>query len=94
MKESELVGRLSIMTDILTQILNCTQSEAHSIITNSETYKLLLNKDYSTTYDSPQANLSSIGHELIEHNNPLGNLITDENIINIMSKLRNSEVKK
>jgi hypothetical protein len=90
--ERELADRLSIMMDVLTQILKCSQSEAHNIIINSETYKWLVDKDYSTLYDSPQANLSSIGQELREHNNSLGRLITDENITTAILKLRNKRV--
>ena len=68
------------MKDLLVKILSCTDNEAEEIIKNSETYYWLCKKDYATLYESPQANLSSIGEELRKKNNPLGLLVTDENI--------------
>lgn len=71
MNNNSLFERLDIIEDILTEILSCTKSDAHNIIIASQMYKNLEKNDYSTIYDSPQANLSSLGQELRESNNPL-----------------------
>jgi hypothetical protein len=83
-----VLEKVSIMIDILMQILNCSYSDAYNIIIKSRTYSFLIQKDYSTMHDSPQANLSSIGEELRIANNHLGKNITDENIKVAMLKLR------
>ena len=89
MDNNSLFERLDIIEDILTEILSCTKSDAHSIVIASQMYKNLEQNDYSTLYDSPQANLSSLGQELRESNNPLGYSITDDNIRTAMIKMKN-----
>lgn len=84
--------KLSIMTELLIIILNYDYSEAYDIIVKSQTYKWLKDLDYATMYDSPQANLSSIGEELRASNNPLGTKITDENIKKAM--ISKMDIKK
>lgn len=80
--------KIAIMTDILILVLNCSCSDAYEIISGSAVYELLKENNYPTVYDSPQANLSMIGHELRLKNNPVGNKITDENIKLAMQILR------
>ena len=95
MDNNSLFERLDIIEDILTEILSCTKSDAHSIVIASQMYKNLEQNDYSTLYDSPQANLSSLGQELRESNNPFGYSITDDNIRSVMIKMRgNNEIKR
>lgn len=95
MDNNSLFERLEIIEDILAEILNCTKSDAYSIMMASQIYKNLEQNDYSTIYDSPQANLSSLGQELRESNNPLGYSITDDNIRAAMIKMRvNNEIKR
>lgn len=90
--ESVILEKVAIIIDILMIILNCSYSEAYSIITKSKMYYSLQERDYGTLHDSPQANLSSIGVELRQKNNLLGNRITDENIKKAMLSMieRNS----
>lgn len=58
-------------------------------------YKNLEQNDYSTLYDSLQANLASLEQELRESNNPLGYSITDDSIRTAMIKMRrNNEIKR
>ena len=88
-KQSDsLQERISIMTELLKVILNCNERVDNNIISNTQTYKRLVERDYSTLYDSSQANLASIGEELRRNNNLLGGLITDENIRAAMKKIR------
>lgn len=95
MDNNSLIERIDIIEDMLIEILNCTKSDAHSIVIASQMYKNLEQNDYSTLYDSPQANLSSLGQELRESNNPLGYNITDDNIRTAMVKMRdNNEIKR
>lgn len=95
MDSNSLFKRLDIIEDILIEILSCTKSDAHNIIIASQMYKNLEQNDYSTLYDSPQANLSSLGQELKESNNPLGYSITDDSIRTAMIKMRcNNEIKR
>lgn len=89
MYNNSLFKRLEIIENILTEILNCTKSDVHSIVIASQMYKNLEQNDYSTLYDSPQANLSSLGQESKESNNPLGYSITDDSIRVAMIKMRN-----
>lgn len=89
MDSNSLFERLEIIENIITEILNCTKSDAHSIVIASQMYKNLEQNDYTTLYDSPQANLSSLGQELRESNNYLGYSITDGNIRKAMIKMRN-----
>lgn len=95
MDNDSLFERLDIIEDILTKILSCTKSDAHNIITASQMHKNLEQNDYSTLYDSPQANLASLGQELKESNNPLGYSITDDSIRAAMIKMRsNNDIKR
>lgn len=95
MDNNSLFERLEIVENMITEILNCTKSDAHNIIIASQMHKNLEQNDYSTLYDSPQANLSSLGQELRESNNPLGYNITDDNIRAAMVKMRNNnEIKR
>lgn len=64
--EDTLWLRLCIMIELLMEILNCRYSKAYSIIIQSETYYWLVQEDFATMYDSPQANLDDIGRELRE----------------------------
>lgn len=80
--------KITIMTDILILVLNCSCSDAYEIISSSDVYKILKENNYPTVYDSPQANLSMIGQELRLKNNPVGNIITDENIKRAMQTLK------
>lgn len=95
MDNDSLFERLDIIEDILTKILSCTKSDAHNIIIASQMHKNLEQNDYSTLYDSPQANLASLGQELKESNNPLGYSITDDSIRAAMIKMRsNNDIKR
>lgn len=85
--------RLSIMIELLMIILDCRYSEAYKIIVKSKTYKYLVEEDFATLYDSPQANLSDIGKELRENHNRLGMKITDQNIIKATTFLREQNKK-
>ena len=95
-KEMETVidAKVAIMIEILMVILNCNYSDADKIVRNSATYGYLLHLDYATLYDSPQANLSSIGQELRNHNVNIGSNITDANIKKAMLHLREINMKK
>lgn len=86
--------RLSIMIELLMEILHCSYSYAYMIITKSETYYYLVQDDYATTYDSPQANLDSIGEELRQQGDTLGSKITAENIIKAMQSIRDRNLRK
>lgn len=82
--------RLDIIINIMMQITNCSYSDAYEIIINTSVFKQLEELDYSTLYDSPQANLSSIGKELREKDIELGYLITDANIKKAMFNMRSN----
>lgn len=83
-----ILEKIAIMIDIMIEITNCSYSDAYEVIANSETFKHLHRLDYATSYDSPQANLASIGEELRSANNRLGGLITDDSIKEAMSRMR------
>ena len=87
-------ARIAIIINIIIQITHCSYSEAREIIINSETFNRLKQGNYSTLYDSPQANLSSIGEELRRNNNRLGLLITDDNIRKAMLEMRKANLKR
>ncbi|MBQ3164501.1 MAG: hypothetical protein IJC02_08190 [Lachnospiraceae bacterium] len=89
-----ILEKVSIIIDIMMSILGCSYSEAYEIIVNTKTYHFLQERDYGTLHDSPQANLSSIGEELRQINNDIGNVITDENIKKAMIAMRNANLKK
>lgn len=86
--ENVILEKLSIIIDIMMQILNCSYSDAYDVVTKSKTYLFLQQKDYSTLHDSPQANLSSIGKELRDNNIDIGFKLTDNNIRLAMLKMR------
>lgn len=85
--------KVAIMIELIMTITNCRYSDAYSIITKSNVYSRLVRKEYSDVHDSPQANLSSIGAELRDKMEPLGNVLTDENIIKAVRKLRDINLK-
>lgn len=87
-----LQEKIAVMLDILVIILNCSYSDAYDIISSSDVYRLLKENNYPTVYDSPQANLSMIGHELRLKNNPVGNIITDTNIKRAMQIMRRRNI--
>ena len=87
-------ARIAIIIKIIIQIIHCSYSEAREIILKSETFIRLKQGNYSTLYDSPQANLSSIGEELRRSNNRLGLLITDDNIRKAMLETREANLKR
>lgn len=87
-------ARIAIIINIIIQITHCSYSEAREIIINSETFYRLKQGNYSTLYDSQQANLSSIGEELRRSNNRLGLLITDDNIRKAMLEMREANLKR
>ena len=89
-----ICAKVSIIIDTMISILGCSYSEAYEIIVNTKTYHFLQERDYGTLHDSPQANLSSIGEELRQKNNDIGNVITDENIKKAMIAMRNANLKK
>jgi hypothetical protein len=86
--------QVSIMIELMMKILNCSYSDAYKVIKNSETYYYLNRHDFAMLYDSPQANLSSIGQELRDKHDILGNYITDENIIDVVWKTRQMNLMK
>lgn len=89
-----ILEKMSIIIDIMMQITNCSYSDAYSVIIKSEMYHHLKQMDYSTLHDSPQANLSSIGKELREHNISLGLMLTDDNIKKAMLEMRNRNLQE
>ena len=76
--------KIAIIIDILRFILGCSYSDAYNIVINSKMYYSLKQQDYGTLYDSPQANLSTIGVELREKNIDIGYKITDKAIKHAM----------
>ena len=94
--ESVILQKIAIIIDIMMNILNCSYSDAYEVIIKSKTFHYLQQKDYSTLYDSPQANLASIGEELRQSNNPLGYKITEDRIKKAMlnNNKQLTEVKK
>lgn len=92
--ENVILQKVSIIIDIMMNILNCTYSDAYEIVTNSKTYYFLQQSDYSTLHDSPQANLASIGEELRNQNIPLGNYITNDRIKKAMIDMRKANLNR
>lgn len=86
--EDSLLQRIAIMIDIMITILECSYSEAYSVIIKTKTFNFLQQKDYATLHDSPQANLASIGEELRNANIPIGDKITNSNIKKAMILMR------
>lgn len=92
--EDLILEKLSIIIEIMMKILDCSYSEAYEIITKSETYYFLQQRDYSTLHDSPQANLSSIGEELRQKNIAIGYKLTDDGIRDAVWAMRQKNLKK
>lgn len=92
--EKVIDAKVAIMIEILMIILNCSYSDAYNLVRGSKTYGYLLNLDYATLHDSPQANLSSIGEELRNCNINTGHIITDDNIKKAMIHLREINMKQ
>lgn len=88
-----ILEKIAIMIDIMMVILNCSYSDAYSIIQYSKAYTDLKEYNYAQLHDSPQANLADIGEELRMQSNSIGNLLTYENIILAMKKLREINLK-
>ena len=87
-KQEIIKVKLSILIDIFMKITNYTYEKSYEIIVNTDVYNHLINLDYATLYDSPQANLSDIGKELRNNGIEIGNLITDKVIKELGAKYK------
>ena len=63
-KKDAILEKVSIMIDIMMDLLDKPYSDCYALIINSQTYKLLTMGDVGALHDSPQANLIDIGEEL------------------------------
>ena len=63
-RKEAILEKVSIMIDIMMDLLDKPYSDCYALIINSQTYKLLTMGDVGALHDSPQANLIDIGEEL------------------------------
>lgn len=89
-----VLEKIAIMIDIMITMFKCSYSDAYAIISKSEVYRLMKEYNYAILHDSPQANLSMIGEELRLNNNPIGKVITNENIKRAMMIMREKNLKE